>query len=159
MNDVTVHHLGRVEYDDGLKLQTLYEAARKAGTVGDTLMLLQHPPVLTMGRGAKASNVLAPAETLAKLGVELVETDRGGDVTYHGPGQIVGYPLLHLGPGQQDVRRYVRRLEEVLISERWATSASPPAATRSTRGCGWAIERSRSSACTSRAGTRATAWR
>jgi lipoyl(octanoyl) transferase len=112
---VTVHHLGRVEYDDGLRLQALYEAARKAGTVGDTLMLLEHPAVLTKGRGAKAQNLLAAPETLARLGVEVHETDRGGDITYHGPGQIVGYPLLHLGPGQQDVRRYVRRLEETII--------------------------------------------
>jgi lipoyl(octanoyl) transferase len=112
---VTVHHLGRVEYDDGLKLQALYEAARKAGTVGDTLMLLEHPAVLTKGRGAKAQNLLATAETLAKLGVDVHETDRGGDITYHGPGQLVGYPLLHLGPGQQDVRRYVKRLEETII--------------------------------------------
>lgn len=112
---ITVHHLGLVEYADGLELQRRFQEARRAGTVGDSLMLLQHPPVLTMGRGAKQYNVLASPEKLRSLGVELHETDRGGDVTYHGPGQIVGYPLLYLPPGQQDVRRYVRRIEEVMI--------------------------------------------
>ncbi|MBL8950537.1 MAG: lipoyl(octanoyl) transferase LipB [Myxococcaceae bacterium] len=112
---MSVHRLGLVEYADGLELQRQFQDARKAGTVGDTLMLLQHPAVLTMGRGAKAYNVLASPETLARLGVELHETDRGGDVTYHGPGQIVGYPLLYLPPGQQDVRKYVRKIEEVMI--------------------------------------------
>jgi lipoyl(octanoyl) transferase len=112
---VTVHHLGRVEYDDGLRLQQQYEAARKEDAVGDTLMLLEHPAVLTKGRGAKAQNLLAPPDMLARMNVEVHETDRGGDITYHGPGQIVGYPLLHLPPGQQDVRKYVRRLEETII--------------------------------------------
>jgi lipoyl(octanoyl) transferase len=110
-----VHRLGRVEYADGLDLQRRFQEARRAGTVGDTLMLLHHPPVVTLGRGAKRHNVLASDRRLEELGVELHETDRGGDVTYHGPGQIVGYPLLHLPPGQQDVRKYVRRLEEVMI--------------------------------------------
>jgi lipoate-protein ligase B len=112
---ITVHHLGLVEYADGLELQRRFQEARRAGAVGDSLMLLQHPPVLTLGRGAKQHNVLASPEKLRALGVELHETDRGGDVTYHGPGQIVGYPLLYLPPGQQDVRRYVRRIEEVMI--------------------------------------------
>jgi lipoyl(octanoyl) transferase len=89
--------------------------SHRAGTGGDTLLLLEHPPVVTLGRGAKAFNVLAGPEQLAAQGVSLVHTDRGGDVTYHGPGQIVGYPVLHLGPGQQDVRKYVRNLEEVLL--------------------------------------------
>lgn len=113
--DVTVHRLGTVEYDDGLKLQDALQRAHRDGTGGDTLLLLEHPPVITLGRGAKAFNVLATAEQLAAQGVALFETDRGGDVTYHGPGQLVGYPLLHLGAGRQDVRKYVRDLEEVLI--------------------------------------------
>ncbi|MBK7858737.1 MAG: lipoyl(octanoyl) transferase LipB [Archangiaceae bacterium] len=115
MSGVTVHRLGRVEYADGLDLQRRFQEARRANRVGDTLMLLHHPPVLTLGRGAKRANVLASEARLAELGVEVHETDRGGDVTYHGPGQIVGYPLLHLPPGQQDVRKYVRKIEEVMI--------------------------------------------
>lgn len=115
MHSVTVHRLGRVEYADGLELQHQFQAARKAGDVGDTLLLLEHPPVLTLGRGADGANILRPRSELDALGVGVYETDRGGDVTYHGPGQLVGYPLLHLGPGRQDVRKYVRSLEEVII--------------------------------------------
>lgn len=111
----TWHRLGRVEYADGLELQQQFQAARRSGAVRDTLLLLEHPPVLTLGRGADRANILQPAEALEALGVSVHETDRGGDVTYHGPGQIVGYPLLHLGPGRQDVRRYVRSLEEVIL--------------------------------------------
>ncbi len=112
---VTHHHLGRVEYADGLELQRQFQAARREGTVNDTLLLLEHPAVLTLGRGAKADNILTPKPVLDSLGVAVFETDRGGDVTYHGPGQLVGYPLLHLVPGKQDVRKYVRSLEEVII--------------------------------------------
>lgn len=115
MHTVTWHRLGRVEYADGLELQNQFQAARRADTVTDTLLLLEHPAVLTLGRGADGSNILRPREELAGLGVGVFETDRGGDVTYHGPGQIVGYPLLHLGPGRQDVRKYVRSIEEVII--------------------------------------------
>jgi lipoyl(octanoyl) transferase len=115
MIPVTWHRLGRVEYADGLELQQQFQAARKADAVTDTLLLLEHPPVLTLGRGADGTNVLEAPEALARLGVALHETDRGGDVTYHGPGQLVGYPLLHLGPGRQDVRKYVRSIEEVII--------------------------------------------
>lgn len=109
------HRLGRVEYADGLELQRQFQEARKTNAVPDTLVLLEHPPVLTLGRGAKGNNILTPKAQLDALGVEVFETDRGGDVTYHGPGQIVGYPLLHLGPGRQDVRKFVRAIEEVLI--------------------------------------------
>lgn len=115
MSAVVWHSLGRVEYADGLELQHQFQTARKAGAVADTLLLLEHPPVLTLGRGADAANVVAPRDELERLGVGVFETDRGGDVTYHGPGQLVGYPLLHLGPGRQDVRRYVRSLEEVIV--------------------------------------------
>ena len=115
MSATTVYRLGVVEYPEGLDLQAQLQRARMDGAVGDTLLLLQHPPVLTMGRAAKAQNILTPAAQLKQLGVAVFETDRGGDVTYHGPGQIVGYPLLHLGPGKQDVRKYVRGIEEVLI--------------------------------------------
>ena len=113
--DVTWFDLGRVEYADGLELQRQIVEAHKRQEVGDTLLLLEHPPVLTLGRGAEEGNVLTPPEQLEALGVELHQTDRGGDVTYHGPGQQVGYPLLHLGPGRQDVRKYVRSIEETII--------------------------------------------
>ncbi len=109
------HRLGRVEYRDGLELQRQFQEARRANEVPDTLLLLEHPPVLTLGRGARDDNILTPKAQLDALGVEVFETDRGGDVTYHGPGQIVGYPLLHLGPGRQDVRKYVRAIEELMI--------------------------------------------
>ena len=115
-------NLGRMTYTEGLALQQRVVAARKAATIGDTLLLLEHPPVLTLGRNSKRDNVLASNETLARRGVELHEINRGGDVTYHGPGQLVGYPIIdlrgdlpgkkgpHLGPVD-----YVRLLEEVLI--------------------------------------------
>lgn len=112
----TAYWLGRVEYADGLELQRQFQRSRMAGEVTDTLLLLEHPAVLTMGRAAKAQHVLAGPEQLERLGVQYFETDRGGDVTYHGPGQLVGYPLLYLPAGKQDVRRYVRKLEEVVIS-------------------------------------------
>jgi len=112
---LTVHRLGRVEYEDGLRLQALFARARKDGRIGDVLLLLEHPPVLTLGRGASRSDVLAPPDVLAARGVEVHETDRGGEVTYHGPGQIVGYPILDLAPDRKDVRRHVRSVEEGMI--------------------------------------------
>ena len=112
---LTVHRLGRVEYEDGLRMQALFARARKEGKVGDVLLLLEHPPVLTLGRGARQADVLASAEQLAARGVEVHETDRGGEVTYHGPGQIVGYPILDLAPDRKDVRRHVRSVEEGMI--------------------------------------------
>lgn len=112
---ISVRRLGRVEYADGLELQRRFQEARRAGATGDTLLLLEHNPVITLGRAAKAANVLADASALAARGVELHETDRGGDVTFHGPGQVTGYLLFHLGPGKQDVRKYVRNVEEVVI--------------------------------------------
>ncbi|MFZ5469307.1 MAG: lipoyl(octanoyl) transferase LipB [Myxococcota bacterium] len=115
MPPLVCHRLGRVEYEDGLTLMRRFVEARATGQVNDTLFLLEHPPVLTLGRGGKRQNVLASEEVLARERVELFETDRGGDVTYHGPGQLVGYPVLHLPPHRQDVRRYVRDIEEALI--------------------------------------------
>ncbi|MFN7134007.1 MAG: lipoyl(octanoyl) transferase LipB, partial [Myxococcales bacterium] len=110
-----VFRLGRVEYEDGLTLQKAFFQARKGKVVGDTLLLLEHPPVLTLGRGARGTNILASQEVLAEANLRIHETDRGGDVTYHGPGQVVGYPIVDLSPDRQDVRRYVRDLEEMMI--------------------------------------------
>jgi lipoyl(octanoyl) transferase len=110
-----VRKLGLVSYQDALALQRLLVDDRRAGRIGDTLLLLEHPHVITLGVRGGRSHVLATAEVLAARGVEIHETGRGGDVTYHGPGQIVGYPILDLNPDRRDVHQYVRDLEEVLI--------------------------------------------
>ncbi len=115
LGPLAIWRLGRVEYEDGLALQRLFGQARAQGLVPDTLLLLSHPPVVTLGRGAKSGNILASPQALESLGVTVHETNRGGDVTYHGPGQLVGYPIVKLLPGRQDVRRYVRDLEETLV--------------------------------------------
>ena len=114
---LVVRRLGVVGYAEGLELQKTLVAQRAAGDVDDTLLLLQHPHVLTLGvkAGESRSHVLASPDRLAELGVEVHETGRGGDVTYHGPGQIVGYPILDLKPDRCDVHQYVRVLEEVMI--------------------------------------------
>jgi lipoyl(octanoyl) transferase len=119
---INLLHLGRISYQKGLAIQQQVIVARKQDLIADTLLLLEHPPVITLGRNAHRSNVIASDELLAQRGVELHEINRGGDVTYHGPGQLVGYPIIdlrgdlpgkkgpHLGPVD-----YVRLLEEVLI--------------------------------------------
>jgi lipoyl(octanoyl) transferase len=119
---INLLHLGRVPYAEALAIQQQVIAARKQDLIGDTLLLLEHPPVLTLGRNSHRSNILASDDLLAQRGVELHEINRGGDVTYHGPGQLIGYPIIdlrgdlpgkkgpHLGPVD-----YVRLLEEVLI--------------------------------------------
>ena len=109
--ELQVLRLGRVEYEDGLALMEQFGEARRAGLVPDTLLLLEHPPVLTKGRSAEAENIVTPPAVLAAMGIQVHETNRGGDVTYHGPGQVVGYPIFLLPPGRQDVRRYVRDVE------------------------------------------------
>jgi lipoyl(octanoyl) transferase len=93
---ISVVQLGQLDYAAGLRLQQRLVALRKAGEIGDVLLLLEHPPVITLGRNAKAANVLLSPEALAARGVEVFECDRGGDVTFHGPGQIVGYPIFDL---------------------------------------------------------------
>ena len=112
-----MRRLGTVEYQAALDLQKQLVEDRKNGRIPDQLLLLEHPPVITLGVKTRndRSNVLGTPESLAAQGVALFETGRGGDVTYHGPGQLVGYPILDLKPDRCDVHRYVRDLEEVLI--------------------------------------------
>jgi lipoyl(octanoyl) transferase len=117
MGLLQIRRLGVVRYADGLDLQQGLVERRRAGEIPDQLLLLQHPHVLTVGvkKENGRSHILATGDRLDELGVEVHETGRGGDVTYHGPGQIVGYPILDLRPDQCDVHRYVRDLEEVMI--------------------------------------------
>jgi lipoyl(octanoyl) transferase len=110
-----VEQLGLIRYAQALELQHRRVAQRKAGEIPDTLLLLEHPHVYTLGRNAKEENLLFSRERLAALGAEVFETDRGGDVTYHGPGQLVGYPILDLTCHRRDLAWYMRSLEEVFI--------------------------------------------
>jgi lipoyl(octanoyl) transferase len=117
MRELEVRRLGVVPYDEALALQRQLVEERRAGRIPDLLLLVQHPAVITLGvkgDGGRA-NIVATDARLAALGIAVHETGRGGDVTYHGPGQIVGYPILDLKPDRCDVHRYVRDLEDVMI--------------------------------------------
>ncbi len=115
MNTCLIVDLGLTGYAEACELQKRTAAARKANVIEDVLLLCEHPHVITLGRNGKRENLLASEHVLRQKGVELHATDRGGDITYHGPGQIVGYPILNLGAIRRDVVWYVRTLEEAMI--------------------------------------------
>lgn len=112
---VHICDLGVIEYGKAFDLQKKAVRRKLEGRLEDTIFLLEHPPVFTIGRAGGEHNILADASERERLGITMFDVDRGGDVTYHGPGQLVGYPILHLEPWKNDVRRYVRLLEEVAI--------------------------------------------
>jgi len=114
---IEVRRLGMISYAEGLEIQKGLVEQRKAGAIPDHLLLLEHPPVITLGVKSRndRSHIVASPELLTAEGVEVFETGRGGDVTYHGPGQLVGYPIIDLKPDRCDVHQYVRDLEEVMI--------------------------------------------
>ena len=115
MKELLVIDLGLVEYGAAWELQRRMVAARKAGAISDVLFFCEHPHVITLGRSGKIANLRAPDEMLRRMNVSFFETNRGGDITYHGPGQLVGYPILNLGEIRRDVAWYVRSLEEAMI--------------------------------------------
>ena len=115
MHSCCLRQLGRVDYPAALQLQQQLAAERKQGLIPDQLLLLEHPHVITLGRNGHLENLLASDDILARAGIAFYPTDRGGDVTYHGPGQLVGYPILDLRDWQRDVGAYVRAVEETII--------------------------------------------
>jgi lipoyl(octanoyl) transferase len=115
MRECVVQDLGRMSYSEALGIQSKFAAERKQGLGVDRLLFVEHPHVVTIGRNGHLENLLAPEETLRRAGIELHESDRGGDVTYHGPGQIVAYPIMDLREWKRDVGAFVRGIEQVLI--------------------------------------------
>jgi len=115
MRNCSLRQLGRIDYASALELQQQLANGRKQGLVGDHLLLLEHPHVITLGRNGHMENLLAGDEILERAGIGFFPTDRGGDVTYHGPGQLVGYPILDLRDWKRDVGAYVRGLEQAII--------------------------------------------
>src|SRR5687768_5417320 len=142
MDEVRVARLGEVPYGDARELQQELEARRQADEIPDTLLLLEHPPVYTKGRRTRASELPMGEDWYRMQGIEVTDTDRGGRVTYHGPGQLVGYPIVSLKPYRDDVHEYLRRMERLMIESLgaygvgagivdgltgvWAGSALPP---------------------------------
>jgi lipoyl(octanoyl) transferase len=112
----SVEQLGLLGYEDALQLQRRRVAQRKTSEIPDTLLLLEHPHVYTLGRNATRKNLLVSAEHIHQLGAQVYETDRGGDITYHGPGQLVGYPIIDLAQHRRDISWYMRSLEKVFIA-------------------------------------------
>lgn len=144
---LAVRRLGTIAYKDALALQEEHVRDRRAERITDTLLLLQHPHVITLGSSSDPAHVLASPDERASLGIEVVDAGRGGDVTYHGPGQLIGYPILALEDERRDLHRYLRDLEAALIEglgvlgvqgvKRRASRASGPRAARSPRSaCG-----------------------
>jgi len=131
MKELLVVDLGLVEYGAAWELQQRVVAARKAGAISDVLLLCQHPHVITLGRSGKISNLRASDQMLHEKDVSFFETNRGGDITYHGPGQLVGYPIVNLGEIRRDVAWYVRGLEEAMIR----ATAEYGVASKRVRGC------------------------
>lgn len=115
MRKCEVQHLGRMRYGEAFEVQRELVDKRKRGEIPDQLLFVEHPHVITMGRNGQMRHLLASDEVLRKSGIEFYETDRGGDITYHGPGQIVGYPVMDLREWKRDVGAYLRALEQVLI--------------------------------------------
>ena len=124
--DVWCVRLGEVPYEDARQLQLRLEAARQADEISDVLLLLEHPPVYTKGRRTEAGELPMGEDWYRMQGIEVTETDRGGRVTYHGPGQLVGYPIVSLKPYGDDVHEYVRRMERVMIDSlgEWEVGAA-----------------------------------
>lgn len=110
-----IHRLGRISYEQACNLQREICARRLDGLVPDSLLLVEHPPTITIGKSGKLDNILVPGEELNRMGVSLFFTDRGGDVTYHGPGQLVAYPIIDLRQRAKNIHAYVRDLEEVVL--------------------------------------------
>ncbi len=115
MRTLTLHQLGRMEYTAAWERQRQLARARSSGQIGDTLLLVEHPPTITLGNKARHDHILVSPDELARRGVAVVQSDRGGEVTYHAPGQLVAYPIFKLSQHGSDVGRYVRNLEESVI--------------------------------------------
>jgi lipoate-protein ligase B len=127
LGTLEVRALGRVPYREALALQESLVRARAAGEIGDTLLLLEHPPVLTAGRASRPDSIRVDPATLARHGLELVPVTRGGDVTWHGPGQLIGYPICELNAHGRDLHRFLRRLERAIQATlgRWGIDGKP----------------------------------
>ena len=125
MDEVWTVRAGRVPYEEARAAQKRLEAARLGGDVPDTLLLLEHPPVYTKGRRSTADELPMGEDWYRRQGIEICDTDRGGRVTYHGPGQLVGYPIVSLKPYRDDVHEYIRRMERLIVAALtdWAVEA------------------------------------